>query len=303
MVARVDGAEPRRATSTATRTPPYRMSAARAPDGTLDRYLYGPRGNLYAILRGGRALPRRHATRSARRASSSTPTGAVVKRLEYDAYGVTTDLDPAFFLPIGYAGGLRDPVTGLVRFGLRDYEPQSGRFTARDPAMFEGSPRSLYGYAYNSPVSFHDPGGTASLSARRLRSASAAAARSTSIRARSSTASKPFITGPVLRGRRRPRWRRRGRRCSRRRRRRPASTRWPSSTGRSGPVSGKVGGEFDLICGTGKAKIGGQARAGPGRSRLRRRVERGGGEQGGRQDRGQGRTQGLRGRAELIRDP
>ena len=51
-----------------------------------------------------------------------------------------------------------------MRFGLRDYEPQSGRFTARDPAMLAGSPRSIFGYANNSPLSYRDPGGTASLS-------------------------------------------------------------------------------------------------------------------------------------------
>jgi RHS repeat-associated protein len=147
---------------------PYRVSAARGPngdadDGPLDRYLYGPRGNLYAILRG---TTRFHVAvdqvGSPRIVTAAD--GSVVKRLEYDAYGVTTDLDPAFFLALGYAGGLRDPVTGLVRFGLRDYEPGSGRFTARDPAMFSGSPRSLYAYANNSPVTYSDPGGTASVS-------------------------------------------------------------------------------------------------------------------------------------------
>ena len=55
-------------------------------------------------------------------------------------------------------------MTRLVRFGLRDYEPESGRFTARDPAGFAGSPRSLYAYASNSPVSFRDPSGTFSIS-------------------------------------------------------------------------------------------------------------------------------------------
>ena len=139
------------------------MSAARAPGGTLDRYLYGPRGNLYAILRGGERFHVATDQVGSPRIVTAAD-GTVVKRLEYDAYGVTTDLDPGFFLPFGYAGGLRDPVTGLVRFGLRDYEPQSGRFTARDPAGFDGSPRSLYSYANNSPVTFHDPGGTASLS-------------------------------------------------------------------------------------------------------------------------------------------
>ena len=75
------------------------MSAARAPDGTLDRYLYGPRGNLYAILRGAdRFYVATDQVGSPRVVVAAD--GTVVKRLEYDAYGVTTDHDPGFFLPV-----------------------------------------------------------------------------------------------------------------------------------------------------------------------------------------------------------
>jgi len=35
--------------------------------------------------------------------------------------------------PFGFAGGLRDPDTGLIRFGARDYEPQIGSWTNKDP--------------------------------------------------------------------------------------------------------------------------------------------------------------------------
>ena len=142
---------------------PWRISAARAPDGTLDQYLYGPRGNLHAILRGGQKLYVGTDQVGSPRVVVNA-SGTVVKRLSYDAYGAETDLDPGFFLPIGFAGGLRDPVSRLVRFGLRDYEPASGRFTARDPAGFDGSARNLYAYASNSPVSFRDPDGRLSLS-------------------------------------------------------------------------------------------------------------------------------------------
>ena len=82
---------------------PYRVSAARAPDGTLDRYLYGPRGNLYAILRGAARFHVGTDQVGSPRIVAAAD-GTVVKRLEYDAYGVTTDHDPGFFLPFGYAG-------------------------------------------------------------------------------------------------------------------------------------------------------------------------------------------------------
>ena len=69
------------------------------------------------------------------------------------------DSAPGFVLPIGYAGGLADPVTGLVHFGFRDYEPASGRWTAIDPALYGGGQGNLYAYVGNDPIDFRDPTG------------------------------------------------------------------------------------------------------------------------------------------------
>ena len=77
--------------------------------------------------------------------------------MSYDAFGVETVTVGAFELPIGYAGGLRDATTGLVRFGLRDYDPAAGRFVARDPSFFGGSPENLYGYVGNNPITQKRP--------------------------------------------------------------------------------------------------------------------------------------------------
>ena len=83
----------------------------------------------------------------------SDAAGTVVKRLDYDAFGgVTADSAPAFDLPIGSAGGLADGLTGLVNFGLRDYDPAAGRWTARDAALFAGQQANLYAYVGNDPV-------------------------------------------------------------------------------------------------------------------------------------------------------
>ena len=49
---------------------------------------------------------------------------SVVKRIAYDSFGnVLEDTNPALTLPFGFAGGLYDPDTGLLRFGFRDYAP------------------------------------------------------------------------------------------------------------------------------------------------------------------------------------
>jgi len=79
-------------------------------------------------------------------------TGAVVQRLDYDEYGkVMTDTFPGF-QPFGFAGGLYVRETGLVRFGAREYDPETGRWTSKDPIGFRGRDTNLYAYAQNDPL-------------------------------------------------------------------------------------------------------------------------------------------------------
>ena len=86
--------------------------------------------------------------------------GTLVKSIEYDSFGnVISDTNPSFELPLGFAGGLQDSDTGLVRFGSRDYDPDTGRWTGKDPIFFEAGDTDLYGYCLNNPVSFVDPDG------------------------------------------------------------------------------------------------------------------------------------------------
>lgn len=86
-------------------------------------------------------------------------TGAIAQRLDYDAFGrITLDTNPGF-QPFGFAGGLYDPQTGLVRFGARDYDPEVGRWTAKDPIGFDGGDANLYSYVLADPVNFMDPRG------------------------------------------------------------------------------------------------------------------------------------------------
>jgi RHS repeat-associated protein len=85
-------------------------------------------------------------------------SGNVVKRISYDSFGnILEDTNPSLTIPFGFAGGLHDRDTGLVRFGYRDYDPEAGRWTAKDPIGFGGGDTDLYGYVLNNPVHKRDP--------------------------------------------------------------------------------------------------------------------------------------------------
>jgi len=86
-------------------------------------------------------------------------TGSVVQRMDYDEFGrVLSDTNPGF-QPFGFAGGLYDRQTGLVRFGARDYDAAVGRWTVKDPIRFIGGDPNLYGYVMNDPIQRQDPSG------------------------------------------------------------------------------------------------------------------------------------------------
>lgn len=85
-------------------------------------------------------------------------TGQVVQRIDYDPLGaILNDSNPGF-QPFGFGSGLYDPHTELTRFGARDYDAVSGRWTAPDPLRFGGS-LNLYVHCENDPVNRVDPRG------------------------------------------------------------------------------------------------------------------------------------------------
>lgn len=87
-----------------------------------------------------------------------SPTGNVVKTIQYDPFGnILWDANPTLRVPIGFAGGLYDPDTGFVRFGWRDYDPDTGRWTAQDPIGDLGGDPDWYGYCLDDPVNMIDP--------------------------------------------------------------------------------------------------------------------------------------------------
>lgn len=124
--------------------------------GELTTLDYDDQGEVFSFVRAGTRYG--VATDQVGSPRVVTLNGTIVKTVEYSAFGeVLSDSAPAFELPIGYAGGLPDPATGLLRMGLRDYDPLTGRFTTRDPLGFDSGQLNLYVYAGNDPIERRDP--------------------------------------------------------------------------------------------------------------------------------------------------
>ncbi len=133
-----------------------------AAGNVVSRFVYGARANVPEYLvKGGETYRIVADQLGSPRLVVNVANGQVAQRLDYDAWGnVTQDTSPGF-QPFGFAGGLYDRDTGLVRFGWRDYDPSSGRWISKDPIGFGGGDSNLYAYVSNDPVNFIDPTGTA----------------------------------------------------------------------------------------------------------------------------------------------
>ncbi len=90
----------------------------------------------------------------------SNQQNEIVKEVTYDTFGnILQDTNKEFKVPFGFAGGLHDRDTNLVHFGYREYDPLTGKWTAKDPIDFSGGDSNLYGYVLGDPVGFIDPSG------------------------------------------------------------------------------------------------------------------------------------------------
>jgi len=97
--------------------------------------------------------------RAISRVLSPDNTTQLVKEITYDTYGnILTDSNSSLRV-LGFAGGLYDADTGLTRFGYRDYDAFTGKWTAKDPIGFAGGDSNLYGYVLGNPVGFVDLNG------------------------------------------------------------------------------------------------------------------------------------------------
>jgi RHS repeat-associated protein len=84
--------------------------------------------------------------------------GTTAQSITYDEFGNQLSNTNPDFQPFGYAGGLTDYHTDLIRFGARDYDPSVGRWTSKEPLGFGGA-LNWYVYVSNDPVNWVDPSG------------------------------------------------------------------------------------------------------------------------------------------------
>jgi RHS repeat-associated protein len=131
-----------------------------AQGALTSQFVYGTRGHVPDyLIRGSTTYRILTDNVGSPRLIVNTQSCAIAQRIDYDEFGrVLADSSPGF-QPFGFAGGLYDRDTGLVRFGARDYDPEAGRWTAKDPAGFDGGDTNLYAYVNNSPIQFVDPQG------------------------------------------------------------------------------------------------------------------------------------------------
>jgi RHS repeat-associated protein len=127
-------------------------------DGVFSHFVYtdGAGGAPDFILRAGVPLRVIKDQLGSVRFVVNAQSGVVEQRLEYDEFGRVLEDSRPGFQPFGFAGGLYDPDTGLVRFGARDYDPETGRWAAKDPIGFAGGDTNVYVYCGNDPVNFVD---------------------------------------------------------------------------------------------------------------------------------------------------
>ncbi|CAN0345387.1 unnamed protein product [Lampetra fluviatilis] len=91
--------------------------------------------------------------------------GALAKTLHHTAFGEPyLDSAPHVPLPLGFRGGLWDPLCRLVHLAGRDYDPLAGRWAGPDPGLWAGLARrpvpfNPYMFQRNNPVGSGGGGG------------------------------------------------------------------------------------------------------------------------------------------------
>jgi RHS repeat-associated protein len=129
----------------------------------VSEFVYGSKSNVPDYVRRGGATYRvvsdhlgspRYVVNVANSSDAPVTTS-------YTSFGEVagTGLD---WMPFGFAGGMSDADSGLVRFGARDHDPTVGRWVSKDPLGWGGGQANLYAYSLDDPNNRTDPSEMAS---------------------------------------------------------------------------------------------------------------------------------------------
>jgi len=123
----------------------------------VSQFVYGSRGNVPdTMIRNGVTYRILSDHLGSPRLVVNVADGTIAESRTYDEFGrVLSDSNPGF-IPFGFAGGLYDADTGLTRFGARDYDAGTGRWTSKEPLGFAGGDTNFYAYAFSNPINLID---------------------------------------------------------------------------------------------------------------------------------------------------
>jgi RHS repeat-associated protein len=120
------------------------LNSERTPDGKIYYYLFDIHGSIVGM---------------------TDSSGNDVNRYGYDPFGnyAAQVTQSGLSNPWGYAGGYFDGATGLIKFGIRYYDPLFGRWIQATPiggSLQEVTKANPYVYADDDPMNEVDPRGT-----------------------------------------------------------------------------------------------------------------------------------------------
>jgi len=140
--------------------PPYILAVYDKDDTLIQRYEYADQRMPLSMTTNDNTKYYLHYDQVGSLRAVSDTNQNIIKEITYDTFGnILSDSNPDLKVPFGFAGGLYDTDTKLTRFGYRDYDAYTGKWTAKDPIGFAGGDSNLYGYVLGDPVGFVDPSG------------------------------------------------------------------------------------------------------------------------------------------------
>ncbi len=123
----------------------------------ITAYIYGPGGEAVEQINADASISYLHHDQLGSIRTITNSTGALVGARTSDAYGNRAGSIGTATSNLGYAGEYTDTETGFLYLRARSYDPATGQFIERDPAL--SATRDAYGYGAGSPLNASDPSG------------------------------------------------------------------------------------------------------------------------------------------------